>query len=163
MNKKSAKNATDKSAENTAITARLKAKLPALAVLAVVVGGAWVMINQSMQQSGSATVEVNVPALSALGQQGEKAFAANCAECHGVNAAGGEGGPPLVHKIYNPGHHADGAFSLALQRGVSQHHWRFGNMPPQPQVSAADTGAIIRYVRELQVANGIGYEPHRMQ
>lgn len=154
---------TKNPAENIGVAARLKAKLPALAVLAVVAGGAWIMISQSMQQSGAALVEVKVPALSMLGQQGEKAFAANCAACHGVNAAGGDGGPPLVHKIYNPGHHADGAFSLALQRGVSQHHWRFGNMPPQPQVSPAETNAIIRYVRELQAANGIGYEPHRMR
>jgi hypothetical protein len=36
-------------------------------------------------------------------------------------------------------------------------------MPPQPQVSAADTKAIVSYVRELQVANGIGYQQHRMQ
>jgi mono/diheme cytochrome c family protein len=146
------------------ITQRLKEKLPALLVLAVVIGGAWVMINQSINKSGSASVvDVKVPALSSIGRQGEKAFAANCASCHGQSAAGGDGGPPLVHKIYNPGHHADGAFSLALQRGVTQHHWQFGNMPPQPQVGAADTKAIIGYVRELQVANGIGYQPHRMR
>ncbi len=151
------------SSENTTLAERIKAKLPALAVLAVVLGGAWVMISQSMQQDSAALVDVRVPELSAIGRQGEKAFADNCAECHGGNAAGGPGGPPLVHKIYQPGHHADGAFSLALKRGVNQHHWRFGNMPPQPQVSALDTKAIIRYVRELQVANGIGYEPHRMR
>jgi len=116
-----------------------------------------VMINESMNQSGSAAmVDVKVPALSTFGQKGEKAFGDNCAACHGENAAGGSGGPPLVHKIYTPGHHADGAFNLALKRGVRQHHWRFGNMPPQPQVSAGDTRAIIGYVRELQRANGIG-------
>ncbi len=153
-----------KSVETKDITERLKEKLPALLVLAVVAGGAWVMINQSLDKSGSVSViNVKIPALSMIGQKGEKAFAANCASCHGQNAAGGDGGPPLVHKIYNPGHHADGAFSLALQRGVTQHHWRFGNMPPQPQVSASDTKAIIGYVRELQVANGIGYQSHRMR
>ncbi len=153
-----------KATKTTGLTEQLKGKLPVLLVLAVVVGGAWVMINQSKKMSGpAAVVDVKVPALSTIGQKGEKAFAANCAACHGGNASGGTGGPPLVHKIYNPGHHADGAFALALQRGVNQHHWRFGNMPPQPQVSAADTKAIVSYVRELQVANGIGYQQHRMQ
>ena len=91
--------------ENTNLMVRLKAKLPALAVLSVVAGGAWVMINQSIQQSSSATVDVKVPKLSAMGLQGE-------------NAGGGPGGPPLAHKIYQPGHHADGAFSFALKKGV---------------------------------------------
>jgi cytochrome c551/c552 len=35
-------------------------------------------------------------------------------------------------------------------------------MPPQPQVSDEELAAIIRYVRELQTANGIFYRPHRM-
>ena len=153
-----------KSVRTVNFAERIKAKLPALLVLAVVVGGAWVMINEATKTSGpEAKVAVKVPAFSAVGQQGAIAYAANCAACHGANGSGGDGGPPLVHKIYNPGHHADGAFFLALQRGVSQHHWRFGNMPPQPQVSAGDTKAIIAYVRELQTANGIGYQPHRMQ
>jgi len=144
------------SLKTTSISERIKGKLPGLLVLAVVVGGAWVMINESMDKGGSAVVDVKVPVLSLVGQQGERAFAANCAACHGKNAAGGTGGPPLIHKIYVPGHHADGAFYLAFQRGVQQHHWRFGNMPPQPHIKKSDADAIIRYVREVQVANGIG-------
>jgi hypothetical protein len=35
-------------------------------------------------------------------------------------------------------------------------------MPPQPQVTPEQLEAIVRYVRELQVANGIAYRPHRM-
>jgi mono/diheme cytochrome c family protein len=94
--------------------------------------------------------------------RGKIAFNANCAPCHGTNAAGGDKGPPLVHVIYNPGHHADGSFFLAAKRGVRRHHWRFGDMPPQPQVTDGELAAIVRYVRELQAANGIGNEPHRM-
>ena len=145
-----------KATKTTGLTEQLKGKLPVLLVLAVVVGGAWVMINQSKKMSGpAAVVDVKVPALSTIGQKGEKAFAANCAACHGVNASGGTGGPPLVHKIYNPGHHADGAFALALQRGVNQHHWRFGNMPPVEGVTRGDMAMIIAYIRELQRHNGI--------
>jgi cytochrome c1 len=35
-------------------------------------------------------------------------------------------------------------------------------MPPQPQVTEQQIRAIVQYVRELQIANGIRYHPHRM-
>lgn len=82
-------------------------------------------------------------------------FERNCAECHGENAAGSENGPPLVHKIYEPGHHGDAAFYLAARNGVRAHHWNFGNMPPRPDVTEPQIAAIVAYVRELQQANGI--------
>ncbi len=107
-------------------------------------------------------VSVKVPSLSALAQQGKLVFDANCASCHGDNGSGSEVGPPLVHDIYNPGHHGDDSFIRAVRSGVRRHHWPFGDMPKQPQVSPEDAGAIIRYVRELQQANGIFYKTHRM-
>jgi cytochrome c5 len=100
--------------------------------------------------------EVRVPDLSAAAEQGRAVFEANCAACHGQNAAGVEGkGPPLVHIIYEPNHHGDQAFRLAAVQGVRSHHWRFGDMPPVPGVVPADVERIIAYVRELQRANGI--------
>ncbi|MDA3858678.1 MAG: cytochrome c [Roseovarius sp.] len=106
---------------------------------------------------GAAIVEVRLPAeLSPRGEMGARAFKAKCAACHGANAAGREGkGPPLVHKIYEPGHHSDMAFVLAAKNGVRSHHWRFGNMPPVDGVTDADVKAIAAYVRELQKENGI--------
>lgn len=105
--------------------------------------------------------EILVPQqLSAAASLGKKSFDENCAQCHGVNATGTEQGPPLIHEYYNPGHHADGAFYNAIMSGVRQHHWRFGNMPPQPQVTEQQTRMIIAYVREMQDANGITYRPH---
>lgn len=112
--------------------------------------------------SGAVQAAIKIPELSAIGSQGKLAFEANCATCHGSNAAGTENGPPFIHNVYNPGHHSDDAFLLAAKRGVRSHHWRFGNMPPQPQVSDQEMAAIIRYVRELQEANGIIYKPHTM-
>jgi hypothetical protein len=35
-------------------------------------------------------------------------------------------------------------------------------MPPQPQVTEPQVAAVVQYIRELQLANGIGYRPHRM-
>lgn len=107
-------------------------------------------------QPASAIAEVSVPELSGLAAEGRTAFDALCASCHGESAAGRQGiAPPLVHVIYEPGHHADGAFLLAATRGVRQHHWTFGDMPPVPEASPQDVAAIIAYVRELQRANGI--------
>ena len=79
-----------------------------------------------------------------------------------MNGVGTNTGPPLVHDIYNPGHHDDRSFYRAVKSGVPQHHWRFGNMQPLPKVTESQIGAIVRYVRELQLANGITYRPHRM-
>ena len=108
------------------------------------------------EQAGKPIVEVKVPALSSLEQQGKQLFDGNCASCHGQNAAGQYGvAPPLVHIIYEPNHHGDKSFQLAAQRGVRQHHWQFGNMPPVPNVTPDDVTKITAYVRGLQRANGI--------
>ena len=106
---------------------------------------------------GGALVDVTLPdALSEQAQMGKRAFDAVCAACHGENAAGRNGmGPPLVHKIYEPSHHADYAFIMAVRNGVRAHHWGFGNMPPQDGLTDGDVKLIARYVREMQRANGI--------
>ena len=107
-------------------------------------------------EAGAALATVAVPGLSPKAEAGRIAFEANCATCHGVNAAGQDGtAPPLVHRIYEPNHHGDAAFQLAAKSGVRAHHWRFGNMPPVPGVSEQDVDKIIAYVRALQKANGI--------
>jgi mono/diheme cytochrome c family protein len=108
------------------------------------------------RRSGTTTVvTVRVPVLSAEARAGREAFDRLCAGCHGANAAGSQAGPPLVHPIYRPAHHADVAFTLAVQRGVPRHHWRFGDMPPLPPARAPDIQVIVQYIRELQRANGI--------
>jgi hypothetical protein len=35
-------------------------------------------------------------------------------------------------------------------------------MPPQRRVTEPQVAAIVQYIRELQVVNGIGYRLHRM-
>ena len=108
-------------------------------------------------EPGAAMVAVTLPAsLSSEAQIGKLGFDGICAECHGENAAGRQDmGPPLVHIYYEPSHHADMAFQLAVQNGVRAHHWSFGDMPPQEGLTRADVAAITTYVRELQRANGI--------
>jgi mono/diheme cytochrome c family protein len=93
-----------------------------------------------------------VPAEFAAGQQ---LFDSNCAACHGGAALGTAQGPPLVHIYYEPNHHADMAFQMAVGNGVQQHHWNFGNMPPIPSLGPADVDRILGYVRWLQREAGV--------
>lgn len=140
----------------------IKYAMPALVVGFLALSGGVIAFRWFGAAGPSTVVEIKLPQLSAGAAQGQLDFAANCVSCHGENAAGSERGPPLVHDIYNPGHHRDAAFYLATRNGVRQHHWSFGNMPAQPQISEDEIASIILYVRELQQANGIVYRVHRM-
>lgn len=133
-------------------------------VLCVVILGisVFALWRYAAQHPRTALEEIVVPKFSAEAEAGEVAFNENCATCHGPNGAGTDQGPPLIHNIYNPGHHADISFHFAMQNGVPQHHWPFGNMPAQPQVPREDADRIIVYVRELQAANGIHVQQHQM-
>ena len=88
-------------------------------------------------------------------ERGGAIFKAQCAICHGGIGEGTQTGPPLVHAIYNPNHHPDFSFHNAVNNGVPQHHWVFGDMAPRPGLSEGDVGSIICYIRQLQVNEGI--------
>jgi len=140
--------------------------LPKIAVAIFLIGGGAVLISKitgvSSSPSGMQTVNVTVPTLAGQARSGSIAFNENCAACHGANGSGSDKGPPLVHDIYNPGHHGDESIYRAINGGVKQHHWPFGNMPPQRQVNSVEAGNIVAYIREVQRANGIVYREHRM-
>lgn len=122
---------------------------------AVIAGlGLTYLINSGDAPEG-VPVAVTVPDLSAEAVAGRLKFEANCMRCHGKNAAGTDKGPPLIHKIYEPSHHSDMSFYRAAKNGVRAHHWLFGDMPPVAGAKEQDVTEIIRYVRELQRANGI--------
>jgi mono/diheme cytochrome c family protein len=99
--------------------------------------------------------EVMIPALSGAGARGQVAYVRVCASCHGDKIDGTEKGPPLMHPFYNPGHHGDAAFVAATRRGAKAHHWQFGDMKPVDGVSDTELAEIIRFVREVQKANGL--------
>lgn len=150
-------------------TAKFGDNLPKYFVLGLFGFGALALISQTvwpaknaLLKQGFEPVAVIEPPLSTVATEGKGQFDKNCATCHGEKAAGTDHGPPFINQIYNPGHHSDEAFYYAVKNGVRQHHWPFGNMPPQPQVDRADVAKIIEYVRELQTANGIKYQPHNM-
>lgn len=138
-------------------------KLVVAAIVLVGVGIAgWQFFGAGAANGGAAREQTRIPEFSPVALAGRDAFDANCAKCHGVHGSGTKQGPPLLNDIYNPGHHPDAAFQSAVRRGVPRHHWAFGDMPTQPQVTDEQLAQIVRYVRELQQANGIVYREHRM-
>ena len=137
-----------------------KQRLQMLGALVLVVGALvaaalLAVYFSSSEEDQGVTVAVTPATLSPEAVEGEVLFNANCAECHGPNAAGSDQGPPLIHEIYNPGHHSDESFYLAVAVGSRAHHWPYGDMPAQEQVSRDEATLIIKYIRELQEANGI--------
>ncbi len=108
---------------------------------------------------GGASSEVDIPIQDPdLVAAGEELYAANCAECHGADLRGTDKGPSHLSKVYEPDHHADGAFLFAVQAGSRAHHWRFGDMPPIEGLSSEDVEAIVAFVREQQRIHG--FEPY---
>jgi len=86
---------------------------------------------------------------------GGAVFSLNCGRCHGEGAIGTDQGPPLVHRTYEPNHHADASFFLAVRKGVRSHHWPYGDMQPVAGITDDEIFATIAYVRALQREAGI--------
>ena len=107
-------------------------------------------------------VDVKVGPLSPRSLAGQQVFNKKCAACHGQNGAGTRKGPPLIHDIYNPGHHGNGSFARAVTKGVQQHHWPYGNMPAQPDVGFSEMAGIVSFIRDVQKHNGIETKAHKM-
>ena len=128
---------------------RLAALALAISVMAMAVAAA----GCASDSGGGASAPA--PAREADADRGAELYAASCALCHGERGVGTQTGPPLVHIIYEPGHHPDASFRNAVKNGVAAHHWSFGNMPPRPELSDDDIDDVIAYVRALQREAGI--------
>lgn len=124
-----------------------------LAVMLLLVG---CQSDSAHEQDPAFTNAVMGAAIPEQFQAGEAAFNQNCSACHGERGLGTNQGPPLVHIIYEPAHHGDLAFLMAVERGVRAHHWGFGDMPPVAGVDRDQVVAIIGYIRYLQRQVGIG-------
>lgn len=106
----------------------------------------------------SGSVDEAEPPDPELVTAGGELYAQACASCHGADLRGTESGPSHLSEVYEPGHHGDAAFALAVQRGVTPHHWSFGPMPPIDGLTDSDVGAIVAFVRNVQLREG--FEPY---
>ncbi len=91
--------------------------------------------------------------------EGAEIYQARCASCHGADLRGTAVGPSHLSVIYNPDHHGDGAFAVAVVNGVRAHHWNFGDMPPVAGMSEADFVRVIAFIRERQRLDGFEAYP----
>ena len=141
---------------------KLLTKIGIATLATALIASAGFVWSQRIRDLPPASRGVKMPALSPLALSGQRAYDANCASCHGAYGLGTDKGPPFLNPIYNPGHHPDASFARAVAQGVRQHHWRFGDMPAQPQIDRAQLDAIVQYVRAVQQANGIVSSEHQM-
>ena len=127
--------------------------------MAVLAGAIWFFYQPKEAPQDQVTrkqaATITLPEFSPAAQTGLIYYQAKCAECHGQNGVGSDKGPPLIHRIYEPNHHADEAFQRAAKLGVQSHHWQFGDMPAVEGITRAEVTNIVTYIREVQAANGI--------
>ena len=79
-----------------------------------------------------------------------------CAECHGADLRGTDKGPSQLSIIYEPNHHGDFAYRVAIREGTRAHHWGFGDMPPVEDISDLEIEKVISYIRAEQ--QRLGFE-----
>ncbi|MDP6367520.1 MAG: cytochrome c [Nitrospinota bacterium] len=128
-------------------------KIVIFSVVATIAVAAVFLLAPIPTKSPRGTAAVAGPSVALA--KGRTLFLQNCMQCHGKGAQGSDKGPPLVRRYYEPNHHGDIAFYLAVERGVGQHHWRFGDMKPLPKVKREDVAQIIGYIRSLQRKAGV--------
>jgi mono/diheme cytochrome c family protein len=130
-------------------------KLTKLVLPALLSSGLLAACGQADDSERLARLGLPSASYQANAGNGATVYSAYCRECHGPAGRGSDKGPPLMHGYYVPSHHADLAFYSGVKRGVVQHHWEFGDMPAQPEVSPEQVADIIAYVRGLQQRQGL--------
>lgn len=121
----------------------------------LVVVAVLILVITACGEGGGGEITEQDPALVA---EGAELYKASCAECHGSDLRGTDKGPSHLSILYQPGHHGDGAFQIAVLIGVTAHHWDFGPMPPIEGLSEDDVEAITAFVRQRQREEG--FEPY---
>ena len=79
-----------------------------------------------------------------------------CAECHGVDLRGTDKGPSQLSIVYEPNHHGDYAYRVAIREGTREHHWWFGDMPPVEGITDLEIEKVISFIRAEQ--QRLGFE-----
>ncbi|MFC2153614.1 c-type cytochrome [Actinomycetota bacterium] len=133
----------------------MKRYLPWIGIgaLAVIMVMAVVGFGQSGSNSSAAEGSNELDAAA-----GEPLYQQHCAACHGSDLRGTAAGPSHLSIVYEPNHHGDATFALAIRNGARQHHWNFGDMPPVQGLTDNQIASITAYVRDQQRTHG--FEPY---
>ncbi len=105
------------------------------------------------------TAEVTAPTSTAAElviPDGAEVYQQYCAECHGVDLRGTDKGPSQLSIVYEPNHHGDYAYRVAIRDGTREHHWWFGDMPPVEGISDLEIEKVISFIRAEQ--ERLGFE-----
>lgn len=127
----------------------------ALMLVALLGGLAGLAGLAGQAQAQPLSIPQATPGLMPNAGAGAGLYARNCSSCHGERLQGSDKGPPFLHRVYEPSHHGDAAFQLAVKSGVRAHHWQFGDMPPVAGVSPDEVAHIIAFIRAEQRRVGI--------
>ena len=87
---------------------------------------------------------------------GAAVYQQHCAECHGVDLRGTDKGPSQLSIVYEPNHHGDYAYRVAIREGTREHHWWFGDMPPVEGITDLEIEKVISFIRAEQ--QRLGFE-----
>ena len=88
--------------------------------------------------------------------EGAAVYQQFCAECHGVDLRGTDKGPSQLSIVYEPNHHGDYAYRVAIREGTREHHWWFGDMPPVEGITDLEIEQVIGFIRAEQ--QRLGFE-----
>ncbi len=131
-------------------------RVPPVCLLVVLVAVTLAACSDGSADDAGTGIPAQDPELVAAG---EPLYQQHCASCHGSDLRGTDQGPSHLSVVYEPNHHGDAAFYLAVRNGVPQHHWPFGDMAAIEGLSDPEIERIVAYVREQQRING--FEPHQ--
>lgn len=155
---KSNRNRSRRDAERAAAERRARGWRRGLWALGIVVATV-LIVAVAFSESNRSPADAQVTRDPAAIEAGAALYSANCATCHGTELQGTATGPPFLHTVYAPNHHADEAFQRAVAGGVQPHHWGFGAMDPVPGLTRAEVTLIVEFVRSQQEAAGILRDP----
>lgn len=79
---------------------------------------------------------------------GAELYLLNCSACHGGDGSGTSAGPSLFDPAYDDLTDAD--FVAAVELGVGESGFGFGDMAPVVGLTHSEIGAITTYVRSLR-------------
>jgi mono/diheme cytochrome c family protein len=127
--------------------------LASLALVSLLVAGA--ACGDDDPAAGGEGVTPGQAVATEAHSQGHETYQQRCAACHGSDLRGTLAGPSLRSVVYEPGHHSDDSFRVAIQQGSPQHHWDYGDMPAMGQgLSDEVIDEVIAYVRVVQEEDG---------